>query len=102
MGRCHLIPARGRHGRCWAFHLAIGARNGACNSTGSRRRGLSCPLPILRMKKAMGSVISGDVVKMFATDPGSVKDMEAFCTQTGNELIETGRRVVPSPSGEKP
>ncbi|WP_420885704.1 sulfurtransferase TusA family protein [Candidatus Reidiella endopervernicosa] len=54
------------------------------------------------MKKAMGSVISGDVVKMFATDPGSVKDMEAFCTQTGNELIETGRRVVPSPSGEKP
>ncbi|OOZ41277.1 preprotein translocase subunit TatC [Solemya pervernicosa gill symbiont] len=52
-------------------------------------RGLNCPLPILRMKKAMGSVESGDVVKMVATDPGSVKDMEAFCTQTGNELIET-------------
>lgn len=50
-------------------------------------RGLNCPLPILRTKKAMTSMAAGDVLKIVATDPGSVKDMEAYAKQTGNELI---------------
>ncbi len=52
-------------------------------------RGLNCPLPILRCKKAMNGMDAGDVLKIVATDPGSVKDFEAFCKQTGNELLET-------------
>ncbi len=52
-------------------------------------RGLNCPLPILRCKKAMNGMAAGDVLKIVATDPGSVKDFEAFCKQTGNELLET-------------
>lgn len=50
-------------------------------------RGLNCPLPILRTKKAMTSMAAGTVLKIVATDPGSVKDMEAYARQTGNELI---------------
>lgn len=50
-------------------------------------RGLNCPLPILRTKKAMTSMAAGDVLKIVATDPGSVKDMEAYAKQTGNELV---------------
>ena len=50
-------------------------------------RGLNCPLPILRTKKAMTGMTAGDVLKIVATDPGSVKDMEAYAKQTGNELI---------------
>ncbi|MFI0398433.1 MAG: sulfurtransferase TusA family protein [Thiolinea sp.] len=50
-------------------------------------RGLNCPLPILRTKKAMTSMTAGTVLKIVATDPGSVKDMEAYAKQTGNELI---------------
>lgn len=50
-------------------------------------RGLNCPLPILRTKKAMTSMTAGDVLKIVATDPGSVKDMEAYAKQTGNELV---------------
>jgi tRNA 2-thiouridine synthesizing protein A len=52
-------------------------------------RGLNCPLPILRCKKAMNGMDTGGVLKIVATDPGSVKDFEAFCKQTGNELLET-------------
>ncbi len=52
-------------------------------------RGLNCPLPILRCKKAMNGLNGGDVLKIVATDPGSVKDFEAFCKQTGNELLES-------------
>lgn len=52
-------------------------------------KGLNCPLPILRCKKAMNGMDSGGVLKIIATDPGSVKDFEAFCKQTGNELLET-------------
>ncbi len=52
--------------------------------------GLNCPLPILRTKKAINGLTSGEVLKVIATDPGSVKDMEAFCKQTGNALIEAG------------
>lgn len=51
-------------------------------------RGLNCPLPILRTKKAMADLASGDVLKIVATDPGAVKDFEAFAKQTGNELME--------------
>ena len=50
-------------------------------------RGLNCPLPILRTKKALGDVQSGQVLKVVATDPGSVKDFEAFSRQTGHQLL---------------
>ena len=51
--------------------------------------GLSCPVPILRTKKEISSLAPGEVLKLIATDPGSVKDVEAFCRQTGNELLES-------------
>ena len=54
-------------------------------------RGLNCPLPILRTKKAINGLTSGQVLKVIATDPGSVKDMEAFCKQTGNEMVSTSQ-----------
>ncbi len=50
-------------------------------------RGLNCPLPILKAKKALGSLESGQVLRILATDPGSVKDFEAFANQTGNVLL---------------
>ncbi len=52
--------------------------------------GLNCPLPILRAKKAIGLLTSGQVLRIIATDPGSVKDFDAFCNQTGNTLVESG------------
>ncbi|MBT7410818.1 MAG: sulfurtransferase TusA family protein [Methylococcales bacterium] len=51
--------------------------------------GLNCPLPILRAKKAIKTMEKEQVLRVTATDPGSLKDMEAFCKQTGNELIES-------------
>jgi tRNA 2-thiouridine synthesizing protein A len=51
--------------------------------------GLNCPLPILRAKKALNAMESGKVLRIIATDPGSVKDFEAFSKQTGNELLES-------------
>ena len=51
--------------------------------------GLNCPLPILRAKKSLSSLDSGQVLKIIATDPGAVKDFEAFARQTGNELLES-------------
>jgi tRNA 2-thiouridine synthesizing protein A len=51
--------------------------------------GLNCPLPILRAKKALAALDSGKVLHIIATDPGSVKDFEAFAKQTGNELMES-------------
>ncbi|WJW76189.1 sulfurtransferase TusA family protein [Thiohalobacter sp. IOR34] len=51
--------------------------------------GLNCPLPILRAKKALTALDSGKVLHIIATDPGSVKDFEAFAKQTGNELLES-------------
>lgn len=50
-------------------------------------RGLNCPLPILRAKKALNDMQAGQVLKIVATDPGSVKDFQAFSKQTGNELL---------------
>jgi tRNA 2-thiouridine synthesizing protein A len=52
-------------------------------------RGLSCPLPILKTKKALNDLVSGQVLKVVATDPGSIKDMEAFANQTGNPLLSS-------------
>ena len=50
-------------------------------------RGLNCPLPILRTKKALNDMVSGQVLKVVATDPGSVRDFQAFSKQTGNQLL---------------
>jgi len=50
-------------------------------------RGLNCPLPILRAKKALTELQSGQVLRIVATDPGAVKDFQAFAKQTGNELL---------------
>lgn len=52
-------------------------------------RGLNCPLPILRTKKALTDMSSGQVLKIIATDPGAVKDFQAFAKQTGNELLSS-------------
>lgn len=52
-------------------------------------RGLNCPLPILRTKQALGQIASGQVLKVLATDPGAVKDFQAFAKQTGNELLDS-------------
>ena len=51
-------------------------------------KGLNCPLPILKARKALKDVPSGGTLEILATDPGSVADFEAFCRQTGNELVE--------------
>ena len=51
--------------------------------------GLNCPLPILRAKKSLAALESGQVLHIIATDPGAVKDFEAFAKQTGNELMES-------------
>ncbi|NMF89105.1 sulfurtransferase TusA family protein [Aromatoleum petrolei] len=53
-------------------------------------RGLTCPLPILRAKKALAEMSAGQVLRVLATDPGSVKDFQAFARQTGNELMQQG------------
>jgi TusA-related sulfurtransferase len=51
-------------------------------------RGLNCPLPILKAKKALSEMTSGQVLKVVATDGGSVRDFQAFAKQTGNDLLE--------------
>lgn len=51
-------------------------------------KGLNCPLPILKAKKALKDMTSGQVLEVISTDPGSVADFQAFCRTTGNELIE--------------
>ena len=52
-------------------------------------RGLNCPLPILRAKKTLNAMSGGQILKIMATDPGSVKDFEAFAKQPGNELLDS-------------
>ena len=56
-------------------------------------RGLSCPLPILKTKKSLNELTSGQVLKVVATDPGSVKDMQAFASQTGNPLLSSAEEI---------
>lgn len=51
-------------------------------------RGLNCPLPILKAKKALSEMVSGEVLRVVSTDPGSMRDFQAFARQTGNELVE--------------
>jgi tRNA 2-thiouridine synthesizing protein A len=55
-------------------------------------RGLNCPLPILRTKKALNDMGSGQVLRILATDPASVRDFQAFAKQTGNELLAHAER----------
>ena len=52
-------------------------------------KGLNCPLPILRAKKALNALPTGGTLEIIATDPGAVKDFEAFCRTTGNELMSS-------------
>jgi len=52
-------------------------------------KGLNCPLPILRTKKALQTMQSGGLLEVLATDPGSVADFESFCRQTGNQLVSS-------------
>ena len=52
-------------------------------------KGLNCPLPVLKLKKAMKEVPPGGVLQVLTTDPGAMADFEAFCRQTGNELLES-------------
>jgi len=54
-------------------------------------KGLACPLPVLRAKKAMRNVPPGEILEVLATDPGAVKDFEAFCAETGHTFIEWSR-----------
>jgi tRNA 2-thiouridine synthesizing protein A len=79
-------------------HADIGAIGDALNDRGDPpmqfdqefdARGLSCPLPIVKTKKALNAMSAGQVLKVKTTDPGSVKDMEAFANQTGNALVST-------------
>ena len=51
-------------------------------------RGLNCPLPILKAKKALADMRAGEVLRVVSTDPGSMRDFQAFARQTGNELVE--------------
>ncbi len=51
-------------------------------------RGLNCPLPILKAKKALADMVSGQLLRVVATDPGSTRDFQAFAKQTGNELVD--------------
>lgn len=55
-------------------------------------RGLNCPMPILRAKKALARLEAGQVLRILATDPGSVKDFESFAKQTGNTLLESAEQ----------
>lgn len=52
-------------------------------------RGLNCPLPILRTRKAIAGLASGEVLEITATDPGSVKDLDSFCSQTGHGMLSS-------------
>lgn len=51
-------------------------------------RGLNCPLPILKAKKALADMTTGQMLRVISTDAGSVRDFQAFAKQTGNELVE--------------
>jgi tRNA 2-thiouridine synthesizing protein A len=55
-------------------------------------RGLNCPLPILRTKKTLNGMSSGQVLRILATDPAAVRDFEAFAKQTGNQLLQHGEQ----------
>lgn len=52
-------------------------------------RGMNCPLPVLKTRKALNIISSGEILEVTASDPGSVKDMASFCEQTGNRLVSS-------------
>ena len=52
-------------------------------------RGMNCPLPILKTRKALNIISSGEILEVTASDPGSVKDMASFCEQTGNRMVSS-------------
>ena len=52
-------------------------------------KGMNCPLPILKAKKALKALAAGDILEVIATDPGSIKDFDSFCRTTGNELMKS-------------
>ncbi len=52
-------------------------------------RGMNCPLPIVKTRKALNNINSGEILEVTASDPGSVKDMASFCEQTGNRLVSS-------------
>ena len=54
-------------------------------------KGMNCPLPIIKARKALKGMSTGQTLQVLSTDPGSVKDFEAFCRTTGNDLLESGR-----------
>ena len=54
-------------------------------------KGLYCPMPIVKMKKALKGMAEGEIIKILATDPGSKRDFEAFCRKTGNKLLESSQ-----------
>jgi tRNA 2-thiouridine synthesizing protein A len=62
-------------------------------------RGLTCPLPILKAKKALSEMHSGEILQVLATDPGSLRDFQAFSRQTGNDLVE--QRTQPGEGREE-
>ena len=53
-------------------------------------KGMNCPMPILKAKKSIKKLNSGDTLEVFSTDPGSVRDFASFCKATGNDLLESG------------
>lgn len=71
--------------------FAAGASNGTKMEFDKEvdARGLNCPLPILRAKKALADMQSGQILRVLATDPGSQRDFAAFAKQTGNQLVDT-------------
>lgn len=54
-------------------------------------KGMNCPLPILKTKKALQAMQPGGLLEVLATDPGSVADIESFCRQTGNQLVSSSK-----------
>jgi TusA-related sulfurtransferase len=98
-----LIALQRRAGRLSGPAVEFGLLSGVGNDASSRRsssmqiqihkevdaRGLMCPLPILRAKKALADMESGQILKVLATDPGSQRDFAAFAKQTGNEIVES-------------
>ena len=52
-------------------------------------KGLNCPMPVLKTKKALKGLSAGDTLEVESTDPGSIKDLESLCRSTGNEMVET-------------
>ena len=60
--------------------------------------GLNCPLPVLKLRKKLKELDSGEKVKVIATDPGSVKDFVSFCKQTGDTLLVEAQHLVPARS----